>query len=59
VLRLDAGQHFSEDISGHFVSRAVDEFDMTFFDYIVNEVVLNVDVLVARVIVVVLSENNG
>src|SRR6267142_3293521 len=58
-LHLGRGQGFCENIGHHVLSRTVHEAHMALLDDPLDEVVLHIDVLHARVILVVLGESYG
>jgi hypothetical protein len=59
VFHLDTRQHFGEGVSSHFISRAVNKFNVTLFNYIVNEMVSDVDVLGACMVVIILGQSDS
>jgi len=56
-VNLPSGQRLGKDISNHIICRAVDKIERASFHNMVNEVVSDVDVFCARVVVVCGGEN--
>lgn len=52
-------ERFCESVCDHIVNRAVDKFDVALIDSIANEVVVDIYVLGASVVLVVFGERNG
>ena len=56
LLDLPARKRFSQNVSGHIVGRAILQLDEPPLYHIMNEVVVDVDVLCAHVIIIILRE---
>ncbi len=59
VLHLREGERLCEDVGDHILGRAIDEPNRAVFDDPANEMEVNVDVLAARMVLVVLRERNS
>jgi hypothetical protein len=58
VFGLDTREGFGKSVSSHFISRAINGFDVTLFNDIVDKMIPDVDMLSACMVVVILGKHD-
>lgn len=59
MFGLHAGKGFCESVGSHFIGRAINEFDVSGLDNVLDVVITNIDVFCASVVRSGFCEGNG